>query len=124
MNRREGNSLSRKAGNMKKLWLFHAAAVGLCLAAGCQQEYWYQEGRTFDECKADRADCRAELVKRTDLHHLGEYERRFMKDCMQQRGYRLVPGDDLPLDTKREEPDLASALPWDRADGVAGSIGE
>ncbi len=109
---------------MKKSWLFPAAVVGLCLAVGCQQEYWYQQDRTFDECKADWADCRAELARRTDLHHIGEYERQFLKNCMQQRGYWLVPGDDLPLDVKREEPDLAGAMPWDRADGVAGSLGE
>jgi len=109
---------------MRESWLFVAAVVGLCLAAGCQQEYWYQEGRTFDECKADRAACRAELLQRTDLNHVGEYERRFMEDCMRQKGYWIVPQDDLPLDVRREEPNLASALPWDRAYGVAGSPSE
>ncbi len=109
---------------MKKAWLLHTTVVGLCLAAGCQQVYWYQEGKTFDECKADRADCRAELLKRTDLHHVGDYERRFMEDCMRRKGYQLVRQKELPLDVRREEPDVASALPWDRSYGVAGSISE
>lgn len=109
---------------MRKSWLFHTTIVGLCLAAGCQQKYWYQEGKTFDDCKADRADCRAELLKRADLNYVSDYERRFMENCMQQRGYRLVPAKELPLDARREEPNVASAVPWDRSYGVAGSIGE
>jgi hypothetical protein len=106
---------------MKKSWLFHTALVVLCLMAGCQK-YWYQEGKTFDECKADWADCRAELAKRTDLNYVGDYERRFLENCMQERGYRLVPQKDLPLDVRREEPNLASDMPWDWADGVAGRL--
>lgn len=109
---------------MRKPWRFHVIAVGLCLAAGCQPQYWYQEGRTFNESKADHRDCRAELVKRTDRHHMSDYERRFMEDCMQQRGYRLVPEDDLPLDVRREEPNAVSAVPWNRFYGVAGSLDE
>lgn len=116
--------LRRKADNMKKLWLSYTTVVGLCLVAGCEPAYWYQEGRTFNECKADQADCRAELLERTDRHHLSDYERRFMEDCMQQRGYRLVPDKDLPLDVRREEPNGVTAVPWNRFYGVAGSIEE
>jgi len=97
---------------------------GLCLAAGCQPAYWYQERATFEETKADHADCRAELAKRTDEHHMSDYEQRFMEDCMQRRGYRLVPDRKLPLDVRREEPNLVTAVPWNRFDGVAGSIEE
>ncbi len=109
---------------MKKVWLLHAILFGLGLVAGCQPTYWYREGRTFEECKADQVDCRAELVKRTDRHHLSDYERRFMEDCMAQRGYRLVAEKDLPLDVRREEPNVVSAVPWDRFYGVAGNIDE
>ena len=109
---------------MKRAGLCRTIVVGLCLAAGCQSTYWYQEGRTFDECKADHADCWAELEERTDRHHLSDYERRFMEDCMQRRGYRLVPEKDLPLDVKREEPNTISAVPWNRFYGVAGRIEE
>ena len=94
----------------------------LLLAAGCGQKYWYQEGKTFDECKADRAACRAELLKRTQSQRLGEYERRFMEDCMQRRGYRLVEEKELPLAAKREVSDIPSEVPRARGYGVAGSL--
>jgi hypothetical protein len=109
---------------MKKFWLFYAAMVGLCLTAGCQHEYWYQEGKTFDECRAEQADCRAELVQRADLNYVGDYEHRFMMDCMRQKGYRLLTQKELPLDARREEPNVASGVPINWAYGVAGGIGE
>jgi len=96
--------------------------LGLLLTAGCGPKYWYQEGKTFEECRADRAACRAELLKRTDRERVGDYERRFMEDCMQQRGYQLVSEKDLPLDVKREEPDIPSEVPIARGYGVAGSL--
>ncbi len=92
------------------------------LATGCAEKYWYQEGRTFDECRADRAACRAELLQRTDLRSIGEYERRFMEDCMERRGYRLVSEKELPLDVKREASDMPSEVQRARGYGVAGSI--
>ena len=76
---------------MRTYVLFFIVGLGLSLVAGCGQKYWYQEGKTFEECKADRAACRAELLKRTDLRHIGDYERQFMEDCMRQKGYRLIP---------------------------------
>jgi hypothetical protein len=36
----------------------------------------------------------------------------------------LVPEKDLPLEAKREEPDVGGAVPWNRFYGVAGSIHE
>ena len=113
-----------KADNMRKFRLSHTMIVALFLAAGCQPTYWYQQGRTFSECKADQVDCQAELLRRTDRHHLTDYERRFMEDCMRQRGYELVPDGDLPVDVRREEPDAAMAVPWNHFYGVAGSIEE
>ncbi len=94
----------------------------LLLAAGCGDKYWYQEGKTFDQCKADRTACRADLIKRTDLRGIGDYERRFIKDCMQQKGYRLVSEKELPLAVKREGPDIPSDVPSDRGYGVAGTL--
>jgi hypothetical protein len=38
---------------MKRFGLSLVIGVGLCFTGGCQPAYWYQEGRTFDECKAD-----------------------------------------------------------------------
>ncbi len=107
---------------MKIRRLLCGLGFGLLLVTGCGQKYWYQEGKTFEECKADRAACRTELVKRTDLYRIGDYERQFMEDCMQQKGYRLVPEKELPLTTKREDSDIPSEVSWARGYGVAGSI--
>jgi hypothetical protein len=97
--------------------------VGLVvLAAGCQPKYWYQEGRTFDECKADYHDCWTELLQRTTLHHTSNYKDRFLKNCMQQKGYELVVEKDLPLDIKRGDPEVLSDVPWIHAYGVAGTL--
>ncbi len=113
-----------KAVIMRSYVLFFIVGFGLSLVAGCGQKYWYQEGKTFEECKADRAACRAELLKRADTRQLGEYERKYMEDCMQQRGYRLVSEKELPLAAKREDSDIPSELPRARGYGVAGSIGD
>ena len=96
--------------------------LGLFFAAGCGQKYWYQEGKAFEECKAERAACRAELLRRTDLSRIGDYERQFMEDCMQQKGYRFVPAKELPLAARREDSDIPSEVSWARGYGVAGSV--
>lgn len=98
-------------------------AVGLVvLAAGCQPKYWYQEGKTFDECKADNDDCWTELLKRTDLTHKSNYKDRFLENCMREKGYELVAEKDLMLDIKREDPPVLSDFPWIHAYGVAGTL--
>lgn len=107
---------------MKKVLVLGIAILGLGLATGCQPTFWYREGAAFDEVQADRADCRGELLKRTDRHHLSDYEQRFMEHCMEQRGYRLVPDQELPLEVRREEPNAVTAVPWNRFYGIAGSI--
>ncbi|MFC1677282.1 hypothetical protein ACFL3G_09500 [Planctomycetota bacterium] len=86
---------------------------------GCSK-YWYQEGKSFEECKDARDECFAELQKRSDLSNLTvEYEIKFMNDCMTKKGYREVSQDELPLDAKRQEPD--SSFHW-RTRGLAGSL--
>jgi hypothetical protein len=92
------------------------------LATGCQRKYWYQEGKTFDECKADHEDCWTELRKRSDLRYPSSYTHEFLENCMRQRGYELLTQKDLPLDVKRQEPDAPSDVPWYYAYGVAGSL--
>ncbi len=88
---------------------------------GCSK-YWYQEGKSFDECKQARGECRSELLKRSDIKNLTvQYEVKFAENCMTEKGYRLVTQDELPLDVKREEPD--TALHW-RTNGVAGTLKE
>ena len=48
-----------------------------------------------------------------------EYEIKFMNDCMTKKGYREASQDELPLDTKRQEPE--SSFHW-RARGLAGTL--
>jgi hypothetical protein len=93
----------------------------MCLLAGCAK-YWYQEGKTFEECKQDRLEC-FEGLKRysSNWQDMGEYEFKFMDDCMTQKGYGLVKENRLPLRVKREDPDRL--LHW-RLRGVAGTMEE
>jgi hypothetical protein len=89
------------------------------VVCGCAK-YWYQEGKSFDECKQARAECFQELTKRTDFTSpTVDYEIKYMNECMWAKGYREVSAKELPMDVKREEPE--SSLHW-RARGVAGTV--
>ena len=97
-----------------------------CLLAGCA-EYYYQEGKSFDECAQARTDCLSELKKRLAVQSQspGDYEYKFIEDCMCRKGYTLVPEDELPLDVKRRDPDrsLRGQLYGHRR-GIAGTVDE
>ncbi|MHC4645026.1 MAG: hypothetical protein ACYTBJ_05975 [Planctomycetota bacterium] len=87
--------------------------------AGCTT-YWYQAGKTIDECKQDRLGCFEELKKySSDWQDIGDYEVKFMEDCMRQKGYTLLKEGELPLRVRREDPDR---LLHARLHGVAGTI--
>lgn len=90
----------------------------LCCMSGCAN-YWYQEGKTFEQCRQDRDECLRELLKRTDLKTFGDYEVKFMEACMKKKGYRLVTEDELPLGVKREVPETSLHY---RAKGLAGAV--
>lgn len=99
----------------------------MCLPAlfffptGCAK-YWYQEGKTFEECKQTREECFEGLRKRTDFSSpTVDYEIKYMNECMREKGYREVSAKELPLEVKREEPD--TTLNW-RARGLAGTLTE
>ncbi|MHC4060463.1 MAG: hypothetical protein ACYSUC_03075 [Planctomycetota bacterium] len=95
--------------------------VLMCFFAGCAS-YWYQEEKTFEECKQDRRQCFEELKKySSNWRDMGDYEFKFMEDCMTQKGYRPVKEKELPLKAKREDPD--QLLHW-RLRGVAGIVDE
>jgi hypothetical protein len=107
----------------KAVLLWASAATGLAvLAAGCQRMYWYQEGKTFVECRADQEGCQAELLKRTDRRYASRYQDEFLENCMRARGYELVAERDLPLDIAREDPTVPAEVPWVHAYGVAGTL--
>jgi hypothetical protein len=100
--------------------------VLICLFAGCAK-YYYQEGKTFNECASARKDCLAELQKRLadQAHSTSGYENKFMEDCMQRKGYNLVTEDQLPLDAKRQDPDSSlKGFLYGYRRGVAGALDE
>lgn len=104
-----------------RLYILLIVSGVLCLLSGCSK-YWYQEGKTFNECRMDREECFQELKKRTDFENsTSEYEIKYMNDCMRQKGYRVVSQKELPLDVKREEADRSSN--W-RNCGLAGQLGK
>jgi len=104
---------------MKKLFLLFGFLFLVFLPAGCAK-YWYQEGKSFDECERARAECFDALKKRTDFSSpTADYEIKFMNECMQEKGYREVSAKELPLNVKREEPE--TSLHW-RARGLAGTV--
>ena len=93
--------------------------VVICFFTGCTS-YWYQEGKSFEECKQDHRACFEELkVYSSNWRKMGDYEFEFMEDCMEQKGYGPVNERKLPLKVKREDPD--QLLHW-RLRGVAGTV--
>lgn len=102
---------------MKKLIISILFVCGFFLA-GCTT-YYYQQNKSIDQCKQDRQACVGELQKYSTLQEFGEYERKFMEDCMRQKGYSLITKDKLPIKVRREEPE--QTLHW-RIHGVAGTL--
>ncbi len=96
------------------------------LFAGCSR-YYYQESKSFNECASDRADCYAELQKRLAVQtkRPGDYEHKFMEDCMKRKGYKLVMENELPLEVKRQKPDTTMrGYLYGYRRGIAGALDE
>jgi hypothetical protein len=101
--------------------LFVFVAV-LCSCTSCAR-YYYREGTTFEQAKSDCEDCRAELEKRAAIDKPGDYEYKFMEDCMKRKGYDLVAEDKLPLSVKRKDPDMSMrGFLYGRRRGLAGAV--
>jgi hypothetical protein len=110
---------------MKK-WIVLMLLCWACFLTGCAK-YYYQEGKTFNQCAWDRADCLFELKKRQAVQSegWGDYEHKFLENCMESRGYRLVTEDKLPLDVKREDPDTTlRGYLYGQRRGIAGALDE
>lgn len=102
---------------MRKSLLAVPLLVLIAFLAGCTS-YWYQDGKTYEECKGDLQQCVAEMNKLSDKDlNLGVYDIRFERDCMKQKGYRLVKERNLPLRVRRQGP---GSLPGTY--GVAGPL--
>jgi hypothetical protein len=88
---------------------------------GCAT-YWYQADKTINECKQNRLECFEELKKySSNWRDMGEYEFKFMEDCMRQKGYTLLKEGELPLRVKRQDPDRLTHF---RLHGVAGTLSQ
>jgi hypothetical protein len=88
------------------------------LLGGCAK-YWYQEGTSFTQCRKDLASCYAEAARYSDVERtdgLGSYESKFVRECMREKGYDLVPEKVLPVRVKRE------SSPVFGIPGVAGTV--
>ena len=96
----------------------------VCLLAGCGR-YYYQESKTYNECERDWAVCVSELKKHKTVLDWGTYEYKFVEDCMESKGYKLVDQNKLPLNVKRRDPDRSTiGLMRGRRQGVAGTVDE
>jgi hypothetical protein len=102
---------------MKRLIVLILLVCSIFLT-GCST-YWYQEGKSFNECKQDRDECVTELQKYYDLDHIDKPERDFMENCMIDKGYILLPEDKLPPRVKRQDPDRS--FYW-FTNGLAGTL--
>jgi hypothetical protein len=104
---------------MKQFLISAILTTLLYCLTGCTQ-YWYQEGKTYNQCLADFKECQEELLKYSDMNsiNIGGYETRFVDECMTERGYKAVTEDELPLRVKRKDP------PKWYMKGIAGTIEE
>ncbi|MEN6333522.1 MAG: hypothetical protein ABFE01_04630 [Phycisphaerales bacterium] len=101
-----------------RLAVVGALLLALCLLEGCAK-YWYQEGKSFKQTSDDLAACQREAAKYSDVdrtHGIDSYDGKFVRQCMEERGYDLVAENELPLRVKRESPPVLG-MP-----GVAGTI--
>ena len=107
-------------------WAGILLVILLCFCSGCAK-YFYQEGKSFSQCLKDRADCVKELNKRLAVQSKspGDYEHKFIEDCMMRRGYRLVTEGKLPLGVKRQDPaQTLRGFLYGQRRGIAGTVDE
>lgn len=96
--------------------------AAICSCTSCAR-YYYREGTSFEQAQKDRAACMVELEKRVTDAKPGDYEHKFMEECMRQKGYDLVSEDKLPLSAKREDPDMSMrGFLYGRRRGLAGTV--
>jgi len=92
-----------------------------CFLPGCGK-YYYQEAKSFAQCREDCTQCVVELDQYRDAYArynaAYDYEGKFMDTCMTGKGYKIVSEHKLPPNVRRQKPD-----PWDLYDrGLAGAI--
>ena len=72
----------------------------LVLLSGCS-EYWYQEGKSFEECQRDLEASQAEAFRYSN-GGTNRYESEFVRASMEKKGYELLKKKELPVGTRRE----------------------
>lgn len=102
---------------MRNILMF--VLLGVFCFGGCT--YWYKPNQTFNQAWDSLDECLCQMEARADPGNNGCYEAGYVKDCMKDRGYRLVFEHQLPDDVKRQDPSLNRF--WVRA-GVAGKLDE
>jgi hypothetical protein len=96
-----------------------ALLLSICVLGGCTK-YWYQDGKSFKEAKADLAACQVQADQYS--HDTGSgrgmdaYDGPLVRECMEERGYHRVAEKDLPARAVRE------ASPVFGVTGVAGTM--
>jgi hypothetical protein len=101
-----------------RLAVVGALLLALCILDGCTK-YWYQEGRSFKQTSDDLEACQTEAARYSDVDRprgMDAYDGKFVRRCMEERGYQLVAENELPLRARRESPPVFG-MP-----GVAGTI--
>ncbi|MHC4705686.1 MAG: hypothetical protein ACYS8I_01185 [Planctomycetota bacterium] len=109
-----------------RCWAGVLLVILVCFCCGCAK-YYYQEDKSFDQCRIDRAECVVELNKRLAVQSKrpGGYEYEFVEDCMKSRGYELVTEGKLPLGAKRQDPaHTLHGFLYGQRRGIAGSVDE
>ncbi len=87
---------------MKRLLTTALLLVLLFSASSCT--YWYKPCKSFDTCKYDLQQCACEMRQYSNKSQPSAYEVDFVKDCMKQKGYKLVTENKLPRCVKRRGP--------------------
>ena len=102
---------------MRKSLLVVPLLVLIVFLTGCTK-FWYQEGKTYEQCRRDLQQCAADMNKYSNKDlNLGVYDISFERNCMEQGGYRLVKERSLPMRVRRQGP---RAFPGTY--GVAGTL--
>ena len=104
---------------MRRMMFVGLVVAFACFLTGCT--YWHREGAGFKECQQDLAQCHSEMKKYADTDYITTYEPDFVKDCMKEKGYKLVLEHQLPKKVKRQDPH--SQTFWLMA-GVSGELEE
>lgn len=93
----------------------------ISLVTGCSTKYWYQEGKTFEQCYNNHRACYGQLETLSNQTQFGKRELKIINDCMKSKGYRLIDEDRLPYPTRSLRPDRTIHY---RLRGIAGRPGK